>query len=211
MKLRVLSGLVIGVIFIISIIWIPQLFNVVILLISIGMLLEWYMMTRSSVLFLLLGIPIISIPITSLLLVNFIIQNRFMLLMYFIIIWSVDTFAMLGGKTIEGPRLAPCLSPNKTWSGLLTGIISSSCISVLFCNFLNFNIYNYFFSNTINIILTSMFIALVAQLSDLFISYFKRKFNIKDSGYIIPGHGGLLDRFDSIIFTAPIMLIIVSI
>jgi len=211
MKLRILSGLVIGLIFVTSIIWIPQLFNIIILLVSIGMLIEWYMMTKSSILFLLLGIPIISIPITSLLLVNSIDSSRFILLIYFIIIWSVDTFAMLGGKTIGGPKLARYISPNKTWSGLFTGIIGATFISVLFCNFLNFSIYNYYFSNIISVILTSMLISLVAQLSDLFISYFKRKFKIKDSGYIIPGHGGLLDRFDSIIFTAPILFVIVYI
>jgi len=211
MKLRILSGIVIGLLFVTSIIWVKQLFYPVILLVAILMLLEWYMMTKSSSLFLLAGLPIISIPIISLLLVGFIDQNRFILLTYFIIIWSVDTFAMLGGKTIRGPKLAPYISPNKTWSGLLTGIISASLISLLFCISLNFSIYNYYFSNKIHIILTSMLIALISQLSDLFVSCFKRKFKVKDTGHIIPGHGGILDRFDSIILTAPLLLIIVYI
>jgi phosphatidate cytidylyltransferase len=210
MKLRILSGFIIGALFITSILWIPQLFYVIMLLVAAGMLLEWYKMTRSSIWFSLFGLPIIVIPVASLLLINFIDKTRSMLLIYFVIIWSVDTFAMLGGKTIQGPKLAPYLSPNKTWSGLLIGVASAAFMSVLVCKVLNFSIYTYYFSGTINIALTSMIMAIIAQISDLFVSYFKRKFRIKDTGHIIPGHGGLLDRFDSIIFTAPIFLMLVS-
>ena len=210
MKLRILSGLIIGAVFISSILWIPKLFYLVMSLVAIGMLIEWYNMTRSSIWLSLLGLPIILIPVTSLFLINFIDKNRSMLLVYFVIIWSVDTFAMLGGKSLQGPKLAPKLSPNKTWSGLLTGILSAAFMVVIVCKVLKFNIYSYYFSSTVNIFITSMIIAIIAQLSDLFVSYFKRKFGIKDTGHIIPGHGGLLDRFDSIIFTAPIFLMLVA-
>jgi phosphatidate cytidylyltransferase len=210
MKLRILSGLIIGVIFIGSILWIPKLFYLVMSLVAIGMLIEWYNMARSSIWLSLLGLPIILIPVASLLAINYIDKTRSILLVYFVIIWSVDTFAMLGGRRIQGPKLAPKLSPNKTWSGLLTGIFSAAFMATLICKVLNLNIDSYYFSSAANIFMTSMIIAIIAQLSDLFVSYFKRKFGIKDTGHIIPGHGGLLDRFDSIIFTAPLFFMLVA-
>ncbi len=207
LELRILSGVALGFLTILSILWVPPLFYVMMLLIALGMLNEWYNMAHTSLPDLLVGLIIIPVPIVSLLLVNSMSESRWVILTYFVAIWSVDTFAMVGGKNLKGPKLAPKISPNKTWSGLIVGVVSSGCAAVLVSTLPGFDIsYCYLFDKT-HLMLSSMLIAAIAQLSDLFVSYFKRKFHIKDSGTVIPGHGGVLDRFDSIILTAPILFL----
>jgi phosphatidate cytidylyltransferase len=120
------------------------------------------------------------------------------------IIVTVDTMAMVGGKLIGGRKLAPTISPNKTVSGLLTGLIFASCIPFIV------GIYKPIFNfSMVYIVAGTIILGFFAQMSDLFISIFKRKFGVKDSGSIIPGHGGVLDRFDSFILTAPMLLLTV--
>jgi phosphatidate cytidylyltransferase len=189
----------------VSILFAPPLFMILILLIATGMLIEWFELTKSSFIHLLLGLIIIPIPIISLLLVNVEYDSRWILFSYFVAIWSVDTFAMIGGKKLKGPKLAPKLSPNKTWSGLIIGVVSSGTVVVVISTIPSFNIPDCSLFDKTHLILNCMFIAFIAQMSDLFISYFKRKFDVKESGVLIPGHGGVLDRFDSIILTAPIL------
>lgn len=204
--LRVLSGLILVPLFVVAILWFKPLFYILMILVGMGMLSEWYNMTYSSIPYQLIGLIIIPIPIALLILLED--TNSQLIMLYFCIIWSVDTFAMIGGKTFKGAKLAPKISPKKTWSGLITGVLSAGIVAVL-VNFIpSFHIENYYFSNKVYLFIISCILALIAQLSDLFISYFKRKFNIKDSGHIIPGHGGVLDRFDSIILTAPVLFLI---
>lgn len=205
--LRVLSGLVLVPLFVVAILWFKPLFYTLMLLVGIGMLSEWYDMTYPSISYLLIGLIIIPIPI-SLLISLGAEANKWLTMLYFCIIWSVDTFAMIGGKIFGGAKLASKISPKKTWSGLVSGILSAGLVAVLISFIPSFYIKNYYFSNKIYLFIISCILALIAQLSDLFISYFKRKFHIKDSGHIIPGHGGVLDRFDSIILTAPILFLI---
>ncbi|WP_250311463.1 phosphatidate cytidylyltransferase [Rickettsia endosymbiont of Oedothorax gibbosus] len=208
---RILSALVIGPVFIISIISIKSLFYILMLLIAVGMLYEWYQMTKPSCLYGLFGLIIIPIPIISLVIIATEDKNRWLLLLYFTIIWSVDVFAMIGGKNIGGIKLAPKISPNKTWSGLITGVLASGVAAFLLSLLPGFDLPTYYLLNKRHLIIAAFCLALIAQMSDLFISYFKRKFAIKDSGTIIPGHGGVLDRFDSIILTAPILFFIIKI
>ncbi|ABV79304.1 phosphatidate cytidylyltransferase [Rickettsia bellii] len=206
--LRILSGIVLVPSFVVAILWLKPLFYVLMILVAIGMLSEWYDMTHSSIMYLLIGLIIIPIPISLLIFLSSNPINNWLIMLYFCIVWSVDTFAMIGGKTLGGAKLAPKISPKKTWSGLITGILSAGLVATLISFIPSFYIENYYFSNRIYLFIISCTLALTAQLSDLFISYFKRKFNIKDSGNIIPGHGGVLDRFDSIILTAPILFFI---
>ncbi len=207
---RILSSLVIGLVFIVAIVFIKSLFNVLILLIAISMLYEWYQMTKSSFLYILFGFVIIPIPTISLIIIATDNKNRWLLLLYFIIIWSVDVFAMIGGKSIGGPKIASKISPNKTWSGLITGVLVSGFMAFLLSLTPYFNLSAYHLLSNSYLVISTICLALIAQVSDLFISYFKRKFDIKDSGILIPGHGGVLDRFDSIILTAPILFFIVK-
>lgn len=103
-----------------------------------------------------------------------------------------DTVAFIIGKSFGGPLIIPKISPNKTWSGTL----SSFFISYAVLYFLNFNLFE------------SFFIAISLFFGDLFFSYIKRRYSIKDFSNIIPGHGGILDRIDSIFLSTVIVFII---
>ena len=120
---------------------------------------------------------------------------------YFIYIFLICICSDIGGfvfgKTFGGKKLTK-ISPNKTISGTIGSFSFSIFTPILFYNF---DQYEYSFS--INNILFCLLISLVCQLGDLFISYLKRKAKIKDTGFILPGHGGLLDRVDGIIFAVP--------
>jgi phosphatidate cytidylyltransferase len=205
MTLRVLSALVMGPLFIVAIIFSKLLFCALMLLITIGMLYEWYNMTMSSTLHVLFGCIIVPISTISLAVVASGGENHWLLLVYFVTIWSVDSFAMIGGKNIGGPKLAPKISPKKTWSGLITGVAGAAAMVYLLSLIPGFSLQQVHCRS--HLIIAVIFLALIEQMSDLFISYFKRKFAIKDSGTLIPGHGGVLDRFDGIILTAPLLLI----
>ena len=121
--------------------------------------------------------------------------------LFFIYIISICCFTDIGGyvfgKIIGGRKLTK-ISPNKTISGTIGSFIFSIIPLILFYNFshlnLEFNLKN---------ILFCLIVSLISQLGDLFISYFKRKANVKDTGKILPGHGGVLDRVDGIIFAVP--------
>ena len=120
---------------------------------------------------------------------------------FFLFILSICFFSDIGGyvigKLIGGKKLSK-ISPNKTISGSIGSFLFSIFPLLLFYNY---NQYEYFLS--INNFLFCLIISLVCQLGDLFISYLKRKAKIKDTGMILPGHGGLLDRTDGIIFAVP--------
>lgn len=176
----------------------PIWFNSFLLIIAALMLGEWYDMTKASTFHLLLGFIIIPPSIVSLILIN-LSDYKYYVLLYFACIWATDSLAMLGGKKLKGPKLAPSLSPNKTISGLIAGVIASIIMSIIIGKYENLNV------DLVRLATIGLLIALLAQMSDLFISYFKRKFGIKDTGKLIPGHGGILDRFDSIILSAPIL------
>lgn len=206
-KLRIISGVVLGILFASSLFWLPLLQYFIIPVIAVGMLAEWYDITNSSTLYLLLGLIIVPLSIISLLLITNI-SNIWLLLTYAIIIVSVDSFAMFGGITFKGPKLAPVISPNKTISGLICGVLGAGLMVKLLSSLPQYNVPK-LFANHLFII--SIIMAAISQVSDLFISFFKRKFGVKDSGSIIPGHGGILDRFDSIILTSPILLILLMI
>lgn len=112
-----------------------------------------------------------------------------------ITVWLVDIAAFFAGKIIGGPKLAPRISPNKTWSGFLGAIVLSYFIGLASVK--------YFAPTTpAALIMLTVVIAFFAQVGDLLESWIKRKFDIKDTGKIVPGHGGFLDRVDSLIITA---------
>lgn len=206
---RCFSGIFIVILFILSIFVLRPLFYVLFSFIAGFMLLEWRNMTKDSTQFYrYLGLILIPVPVISILLISYTDQAGWLLLTYFMIIWSVDVMAMLGGKTIGGPKLAPKLSPKKTISGLITGVFSAIIVVNLLVYLPHYQEPDLFLRSGISPSLFALITGILAQMSDLFISYFKRKFHLKDSGNIIPGHGGMLDRFDSIILTAPLVIII---
>lgn len=114
-----------------------------------------------------------------------------------LVTWGNDTLAYFAGRAVGGPRLAPRLSPGKTWSGAAGGLLGGALAGGLLAAW-----------GGVDLTLPAaagygLVGALLAQAGDLFESLLKRTAGVKDSGRLLPGHGGLLDRFDSLIFVAP--------
>ena len=122
---------------------------------------------------------------------------------------STDIGGYVFGKIIKGPKLT-MISPNKTYSGSVGGLILTGLILILYSiNFsseINF-FYNLYSNNFIYFFFIIISASLLSQIGDLMISFLKRKAKIKNTGNIIPGHGGILDRMDGMIFTFPYMYI----
>lgn len=122
-----------------------------------------------------------------------------------LLVWAIDTAAYAAGRSVGGPKLAPQISPNKTWSGLLGGIAGAMLVGCA-AGWLSET------SALWRITLMSGGLAVVEQIGDIAESYAKRRFGAKDSGNLIPGHGGLLDRLDGMlaVVAAVVLLQIVS-
>lgn len=116
------------------------------------------------------------------------------LLIYFCV-WGADVFAYFSGRTLGGPKLAPRISPNKTWSGFIGSLVGALILSYLVDVAAGFDPIVTFF-------VIMLFAAIISQLGDLMESAVKRHFKIKDSGTLIPGHGGVLDRVDGLVVAA---------
>ncbi len=117
-------------------------------------------------------------------------------------VWATDTFAYLVGRKMGGPKMAPRISPNKTWSGMIGGALGSSVTMAAVAYSLGFiHAKPWFF-------VFGFILAFVAQAGDLFESYLKRRAGFKDSGSLLPGHGGLLDRIDGLLAAAPVFMLI---
>jgi phosphatidate cytidylyltransferase len=117
------------------------------------------------------------------------------ILYLFLVVWSADTGAFFVGRLLGGPKLAPKISPNKTWSGFIGGALSACGAGVLFA---------LWFGHTSipTIAALSIVLAVISQGGDLGESFLKRVFGVKDSSGLIPGHGGVLDRLDGLVFAA---------
>ena len=131
-------------------------------------------------------------------------QDYFYILLITIICISTDTGGYIFGKLFKGPKLTK-LSPNKTYAGVIGSFLFSIIISILFFELMS-KIHNYIFTE--EKIIFVLVVSLVSQMGDIIISYFKRLFKVKDTGNIIPGHGGILDRIDGMIFAFPFSYII---
>jgi phosphatidate cytidylyltransferase len=112
------------------------------------------------------------------------------------VVWATDTGAFAAGRTFGGPRLAPRFSPNKTWSGLLGGVVCAALVGGAAGLLLDS-------AYVVPLMLLSGVLAVVAQAGDLVESIAKRHFGVKDSSGLIPGHGGLLDRLDGMLTVIP--------
>jgi len=121
-----------------------------------------------------------------------------LLIWLLVTVWATDTGAYFSGKTIGGPKLAPQISPGKTWAGLIGGVVLAAAWGAAFASFSEIG-------SPFALALVSAVLALFAQAGDLSVSVAKRRFAVKDAGRLIPGHGGLLDRADGLIGTAPLV------
>ena len=144
----------------------------------------------------------IIIPLSCLVFIHWL--NPLYTLALFAFVWVNDTFAYLVGSAIGKRTLFERISPKKTWEGFFGGLIFAVFAGFLFSHFTT----DYCSTNNlIKWIGLAVVVVIFGTMGDLFESYIKRNLNVKDSGTILPGHGGLLDRLDSILFAAPVALI----
>ncbi len=118
------------------------------------------------------------------------------------VIWATDSGAYFVGRSVGKRKLWPSISPNKTIGGALGGIALALITGIVF------HLIEPFSYSLVTIALIAIGISIVGQLGDLVASAFKRHFGVKDSGTIFPGHGGILDRFDSLLFVLPFLYVI---
>jgi phosphatidate cytidylyltransferase len=111
----------------------------------------------------------------------------------FVVTWATDIFAYFAGRAIGGPKLAPRISPNKTWAGLIGGMAGAAACGWLLATW--FQMEPFF-------LWAGAAMGLIAQAGDLFESWVKRRAGVKDSGTLLPGHGGVLDRLDGLLAVA---------
>tara|TARA_B100000902_G_scaffold202505_1_gene193045 strand:+ start:116 stop:781 length:666 start_codon:yes stop_codon:yes gene_type:complete len=207
LKKRILSSLVLiptALFFIVKGTYFFNFFILICLSISIY---EWHHMSKRRE----YKIPGIIFLILSFYSAYFFRNEFYSSYLYFIIIVFICVFTDIGGylfgNFFKGPKLTK-LSPKKTYSGVVGGYLFSIIFMALFLNYADnisqiTNIKITTKELSLNNFILTIFISTVSQLGDIFISYFKRKAKIKDTGKIIPGHGGLLDRIDGMIFAFP--------
>ena len=138
--------------------------------------------------------------------------RQFIGLNFFLFLIIVCIFTDIGGylfgKIFKGPRLSK-ISPNKTYSGVFGSFFISLMSGIIYVKYLGKKSKILLDTDPIFVILLILFISTISQIGDLIISYFKRKAKLKDTGRILPGHGGFLDRIDGIIFVMPITYLFV--
>lgn len=207
--IRSISGITIGL-FTLSFIYSKSIFFSFFFIFIIGlfMAMEWSDIVKNAENrkeWVFIGIFYIFISLAPLLKIKFSSwQGRNILMWLFILVWCSDTFAYFVGKVLKlGKHKINEISPKKSYEGLIGGIIGS----MFFCNiFARVFLPQY---SSILFYFTPIFCC-VEQIGDFTESYIKRKFNIKDSGNIIPGHGGFLDRFDGFLYLSTLMLYILE-
>lgn len=117
------------------------------------------------------------------------------------LVWATDIGAYFAGRGIGGAKIAPSISPNKTWAGLVGGMVSAFMLSLFI---------NRFFTLPEMLVMLSPLLAIFAQAGDFFESWMKRQAGVKDSGTLLPGHGGVLDRLDGLVTSAPLAALFVA-
>jgi len=154
----------------------------------------------SNTLFLLSGLIYIVIPLYMGAILHWQDQGAFPILLgIFLLVWTNDTFAYICGNLFGKHKLIVSISPNKTWEGSIGGF--------LFTVLVGFIIDSYLFQGNYFWIIAAILVSPAAVIGDLFESALKRKNNVKDTGNIMPGHGGILDRFDAMFFAIPFFYI----
>jgi len=177
-------------------------FNLFLLSIFVISLIEWKNLTN-NLLILIFGVIFLLFSIIC----AYFLRNDNLNFFIFTLVISVssDLGGYIFGKLFRGPKLTH-ISPNKTYSGMIGSYLMSIFLGLIFIFYLKQPFILEFYS--LSLIIIILIISTVNQLGDLLISYFKRKKKIKDTGKLLPGHGGLLDRIDGIIFSIPISFLI---
>ena len=149
------------------------------------------------------GFLYISIPFLIFIQIENLNNGKIILLWFLAIVFSTDIFSYIFGNLIKGPKVFPLISPSKTYAGTILGIFFGTTSGIIFSlKFLNI-------TQLPNLIIFSLLISSSALFGDLLVSKIKRLFNVKHSGNLLPGHGGFLDRFDSIAYSIIILFFLV--
>lgn len=212
---RIISAIIIAPIFIYVIVlgdWPLALWLILAYAISIF---EWVGLARKLTLFvptLFMGVIYMAISYGSFMALREIYSIN-ILMLFLCMIWASDIGAYFVGKTIGGPKLIQKISPNKTWSGFFGAIVSPAILAVVWV--FVFGLHAMFDDNPFHVVypvalLLGIVTGCVGQAGDLLISFVKRLAGVKDTGALIPGHGGLLDRIDSLLLGAPIFLVLLT-
>jgi phosphatidate cytidylyltransferase len=164
--------------------------------------LSWFMQRKEKFnIFKLLGVFYIGLPILAFDVLRNDAASGFLAVVWcMVIVWSADVMAYFFGRIIGGPKMAPRISPKKTWAGMLGAIAGAALASGAVSYFGQIDVWP--------LVLIAAFSAVLEQGGDIFESAFKRHFGVKDSGRLIPGHGGVLDRVDGLIAVVTIAAIL---
>jgi phosphatidate cytidylyltransferase len=119
-------------------------------------------------------------------------QGFWTVMLLFAVVWTTDIAAYFVGRAVGGPKLVPHVSPKKTWSGAVGGLVAAVVVAIAVANVADLH-------GSFAIAMLAVVLSISAQAGDLFESVLKRKFGAKDSSHLIPGHGGLMDRLDGFI------------
>jgi phosphatidate cytidylyltransferase len=150
------------------------------------------------------GLPYIVVPAAALLWIASAPQGRLTLLWLLVVVWATDIGGYAAGKLIGGPRLAPHISPGKTWAGFIGATLLAVGAGAAFAVAAPE-------APPLRLALAAVAVSLVAQGGDLLESAVKRHFALKDSGTIIPGHGGVFDRLDGLLAAAPLLAVLTAV
>lgn len=207
---RIISGTIAGAAALTLTYYHPISFIVLLLAITVTAASEWlrignriHLTSRPRRIgFAIAFIPYIAPALISLIALRLIpeggfVSGTYLVLGLFALVWTTDIAAYVSGKMIGGPKIAPRLSPNKTWAGLIGAVLATALVSYYLAHLIGAG-------TTIYAPLFGILMALAAQTGDFLESWLKRQAGLKDSGNIMPGHGGMLDRIDGVITAAPL-------
>jgi len=153
-----------------------------------------------------LGVGYIALPAAALIVLREPDGGLDLVVWLVLVVIATDSLAYAAGRSLGGPKLAPRISPNKTWAGFAGGMVGAALVGGVAASLLAWPLT----WPPLRAALLAALLAAVAQLGDLFESWLKRRAGVKDSGHIIPGHGGVLDRLDGYLFAAPVFAIVIA-
>lgn len=203
LKERVISAAVLAVLVLLALWFGGWAFTLLVIVAGLQMLREWDGLTKQDgLLWRISGLAYVALPCASLLWLRSQTHGMELVLFVLLAIWATDIGAYFTGRKIGGPKLWSALSPKKTWAGLGGGIVSAAVIACVATSFTPFP------TSLPGAVIIGAALAIIGQAGDFFESWLKRRANVKDSSNLIPGHGGLLDRVDGMIFTLPLFALL---
>jgi len=208
---RVLSGVVMAAVTLWALWQGGWVFILMVTAAALQMIREWDGLTaKDSKAFKILGVFYVAVPAASLVwlrqlhVANHPAAGAEVVLYVLFVVWATDIGAYFAGRRIGGKKLAPRISPNKTWAGLIGGMVSASIVGGICAVFTPYP------PSWVAGMDLGILLAVISQVGDLFESWLKRRIGAKDSSTLIPGHGGLLDRVDGLVFALPVFALFLS-